>query len=256
MVLILLQLCRPFFGVENQATSIGTTWPWFLDSSLVMTFWRKSGSLVAVWIKSLATAARCSFCSGSRSRRTNFATTHFTPRSCVKISYMVVFGIPTSAPSSYTVGHWSLLIAAHTCSTFSGVLLVAGLPERGSLSTILEHLWSICATLLFALYSLHCLRKPLGHWIVSMEEYSSLTQNLMQIRCSTHSVILNVTVTQYTCSLSGIYCPYWLVQWSRHCSHMRIPVHSPWGPGYIDVVLTVLIILTMAALFWHWPHIF
>ena len=43
--------------------------------------------------------------------------------------------------------------------------------------------------------------------IVSMEECSSLTQNLRQIRCSTHSVILNVMATQYTCSLNSVYCP-------------------------------------------------
>ena len=43
--------------------------------------------------------------------------------------------------------------------------------------------------------------------MVSMEECSSLMQNLMQIYCSTHSDILNVTATQYTCSLNGIYCP-------------------------------------------------
>ena len=34
--------------------------------------------------------------------------------------------------------------------------------------------------------------------IVSVEECSSLMQNLMQICCSTHSVILNATATQYT----------------------------------------------------------
>ena len=65
-------------------------------------------------------------------------------------------------------------------------------------------------------------------WIVSTEECSSLTQNLMQIRGSTHSVTLNATATQYTCSLNGIYCPHWLVLWSRHCSHMCIPVPSLW----------------------------
>ena len=48
-----------------------------------MTYLRKFGSLGAVWIKSLATTA-CSFCSGSRSYRMNFARTHFMPRSCVK----------------------------------------------------------------------------------------------------------------------------------------------------------------------------
>ena len=44
--------------------------------------------------------------------------------------------------------------------------------------------------------------------IVPMEKYSSLTQNLMQMHCSTRSVILNVMATQYTCSLNGIYHPH------------------------------------------------
>ena len=43
--------------------------------------------------------------------------------------------------------------------------------------------------------------------IVSVEECSSVMQNLMQNACSTCSVIWNVMTTQYTCSLSGIYCP-------------------------------------------------
>ena len=88
--------------------------------------------------------------------------------------------------------------------------------------------------------------------IVSMEECSSLRQNLMQVHCSTHSVTM---ATQYTCSLNGIYCPHWLVQWSCHCSHMCIPVHSPWLPGCIDVLQTVLIMLTMAGLFQERPCI-
>ena len=92
-------------------------------------------------------------------------------------------------------------------------------------------------------------------WIVSTEECSSLMQNLMQIRCSTRSVILNVKVTQYTCPLNSIYCPPLTVQWSCHCSHMCIPVHSSWLPGYIDVVQTILITLTMAGLFPDRLHI-
>ena len=64
------------------------------------------------------------------------------------------------------------------------------------------------------------------------EEYSSLTWNSMKIHCSIHSVFLNVTATQYTCSLNGIYLPHWLVQWSVHCSHIHIPVHPPWPPAY------------------------
>ena len=85
-------------------------------------------------------------------------------------------------------------------------------------------------------------------WIVSTEEWSSLTQNLMEIRCSNHSAILNAMATQHTLSLNGVYRPHWLVQWSRHCSHMHIPVHSPWQPGYTDVTETV-VILTMAGIF-------
>ena len=78
-------------------------------------------------------------------------------------------------------------------------------------------------------------------------------QNLMQIRCFTHSVILNATATQYTCSLSGVYCPtdYDEVVIVHPGSFQS----SPWLPGYIDVVQTVLIILTMAGLFLVRPHI-
>ena len=36
---------------------------------------------------------------------------------------------------------------------------------------------------------------------------------------------------------------------------MRIPVHSPWLPGYMNVVQTVLVSLTMAGLFPDRPHI-
>ena len=98
----------------------------------------------------------------------------------------------------------------------------------------------------------HQLLITLASWIiqiVSTEECSSLMQNLMQILCSTCSVIFNVTATQYTCSFNSVYCPHWLIQWSHHCSHMCIPVHCPWLRGYIDVVQTILVILTMAGLF-------
>ena len=72
--------------------------------------------------------------------------------------------------------------------------------------------------------------------------------------CSTCSVTLNATTTQDTGSLNGVCCPHWLVQWSRHCSCMRIPVYSLRLPGYIGVVQTVLIILTMAGLFLDRPY--
>ena len=40
---------------------------------------------------------------------------------------------------------------------------------------------------------------------------------------------------------------------SFNCSHTRIPVQFPWLPGYIDVVQTILIILTTAGLFQDRP---
>ena len=47
--------------------------------------------------------------------------------------------------------------------------------------------------------------------------------------------------------------PHRLVQWKRHCSCVHTPVCSPWLPGHIDVVQTVLFIITMAGLFLDWP---
>ena len=91
-------------------------------------------------------------------------------------------------------------------------------------------------------------------WIVSMEVCSSLMKNLMQIHCFTYSVILNMTATQYICWLSSIYSPHWLEQWSLHCSHMLIAAQSPWLPGYIGVVQTFLIILTMARVYLDIPQ--
>ena len=112
----------------------------------------------------------------------------------------------------------------------------------------------------------HCCDEAVSHqlpitvafwfiWIVYVEECSSLTQNWMQIHCSTRSVILNVTATQYTCSLNSLYCSHWLVQRSHHCSHMRRPVHALWLPGYIDVTQTILVILTMAGHFSDRSHL-
>ena len=89
--------------------------------------------------------------------------------------------------------------------------------------------------------------------IVSMEECSSLMQNLMWICCSIRSVMLNVTATQYASSLNGIHHPHWLGQWSHPRSRMRIPVHSPWVSGYIDVMKTDVIRVIMAGLFLDRP---
>ena len=195
-----------------------------------MTFLSKSGSLVVVWIKTLATAVRCSFFSGSRSHGTYLATACFMPKSCIKISHTVVFGIPRFASSSHTVSHQSLLITTHTHSTFSGILLVADLPERESLSTDSWLLLKLLCYTFICTALIASSPKPKTFWIiriVSAEGHSSLMQNLMQIPCSTRSVILNAMATQYTCSLSGVDHPHWLVQWSHYCSCMSIQVHTP-----------------------------
>ena len=81
--------------------------------------------------------------------------------------------------------------------------------------------------------------------IVSVKECSSLTQNLMQMHCSTHSVLLNVMATQYTRSPNSVYRPHRLVQWSHHCSHTCIPVHTPWLPGYTDVLFTQTVLVNI-----------
>jgi hypothetical protein len=75
------------------------------------------------------------------------------------------------------------LIAARTLSTFSGVLLVEGLPERQSLSTDSQHSLKrlyhnfICASLIEPSPKTFLI---IG--IVFADECPSLKQNLMQIR--------------------------------------------------------------------------
>ena len=61
--------------------------------------------------------------------------------------------------------------------------------------------------------------------------------------------------TLYTCSLNCVYCPHSLVQWSCHCPCKRIPAHSPWLPGYINVAQTILVVLTVAGLFPDRPRV-
>ena len=104
----------------------------------------------------------------------------------------------------------------------------------------------------------HQLPRAVTFWITqitSVKECSSLMQNLMQIGRSTHSDIVTTTATYYTCSLNGVYRPHWLVQWSHHCSCMRIPVHCPWLPGYIDVAQTLLVLFNNGLTFLNRPHI-
>ena len=76
----------------------------------------------------------------------------------------------------------------------------------------------------------------------------------MQIYCSTCSFWMQWTHS--TWSLNSTYYPHWLVQWSHHCSGMCIPVHCPWLPSYINVVQTVLVMLTIVGIFLDRPHLY
>ena len=95
------------------------------------------------------------------------------------------FWNPNSVSSPHTVSRQSLLIAARTHSTSSGVLLVAG--PFNSFSTIFEvyvpHFYLHCTILQLIALSLKAFWIT---WIVSAGECSSLTKNMMQIGCSTH----------------------------------------------------------------------
>ena len=69
--------------------------------------------------------------------------------------------------------------------------------------------------------------------IVSMEECSRWMQNLMQIHGSTCSFLMQQPHSTHAHSSESTTPTDWLVQWSCHCSRMRVPVHSPWLPGYV-----------------------
>ena len=125
-----------------------------LPSSLVMIFLRKSGSLVVVWIKSLTITAWCSFCPGSRNHRTNFARTYFMTKSYIKILDTVVFGVPISAVLTLSVADLCWLQPIHIQHS-QGFCLLQAFQNMNYFQKILHYIWSVCATLLFALHSLH-----------------------------------------------------------------------------------------------------
>ena len=121
---------------------------------------------------------------------------------------------PSAAPLYFPESYrWSEI-----CS-FSKVILVLGkdrscrvsnlgcrgLSHLDDLMFFAEKLCTRCDAWAGTLLWWSC-QSPVAHscglWIfqrVSAEECSSLTQNLMPIRCSTGLVILNATTTQYTC---------------------------------------------------------
>ena len=88
-------------------------------------------------------------------------------------------------------------------------------------------------------------------WIVSAEEYSSLMQNLMQIHCSTGSVIVNATARQHTSSLKGHLqsSPISTGTVESLFTHAHFSTLSL-AVRYINIMQMVLITLTMVGLFW------
>ena len=194
-----------------------------------------SDSLVVVWIKSLATAAQCSFCSGSRSCGMSFARTPFMPWSWIKILDTAVFGIPRSAASSHTVSHdicWLqpihiqlLRCSAHCRPSRTWIIFNYSWPSLKDLCHIF-----ICAALIAsspkALWII---------WIVSAGECSSLCKiwrrfiallALIHFECDGHTVHM---LTQ------SRLLPLTSTVKSSLFTHVH-SVHSPWLPCYIYVV--------------------
>ena len=166
----------------------------------------------------------------------NFATTHFIPRSWVKISDMVVLGIPRSASSSHTVSRPPLVIAAWTHSTASGGLLVPGLPDVGHFhrfQIIFEEFVPHCY-----LFCTHCVisKSLLNHpnsfcrgmfKLHAKFDADSLLYQLRCFECDSHTVHM---LTQW-----HLLPPLTSTVKSSLFKHVHSS-HSPWLPGYMDVM--------------------
>ena len=115
------------------------------------------------------------------------------PKSHIKILDTVVFGIPRSASNSTLAIAdlcWLQPVQVQHSQVFC---LFWGLPEQKSLSTDSQpSLKRLCHTFICTALTASFPKAFWVIWIVSTEECSSLTQNLMQICCSTCSVILNI----------------------------------------------------------------
>ena len=152
MVLILLLLCHTFLlwlwrtrrlplgrlGLCFWTMAVGP--PFISGYDLLEEIWFFGNGLNQVIIN------WGSFCSGSRSCGTNFATTRFMPRSCSKISDTAVFGSPRSAPSS----HRQLPVFVDCSLCMFNILRGSACCEPCGTwisQQILDHHWSVCATL-------------------------------------------------------------------------------------------------------------
>ena len=213
-----------------------------------MNFLRKSGSLVAVWIKSLATAAQYSFCSGSRSHGTNIVMTHFMQRSLVKILDTVVF----KSPDQLLVLTLSVTIFVD-CSPYTFNILRCSAWCRPSRTWITFNRFSTifeAFVLHFYLCCTHCIipKSLLNHPNSFREvmfklnakfDANSLLYLLSHFECHGHTVHM---LTQW-----GLLPPLTSTVKSLLFMHMH---SSPWLPGYINVTWTILHVLTILDFFW------
>ena len=97
---------------------------------------------------------------------------------------------------------------------------------------------------------------PVAHGYGLLSNLTSFHWGMFKLNATLDTDLLLYLLSHFECDghavhmlTQGDYLPHWLVQWSWHCSCMCIPVHSPWLPGYTDVMQTVLVVLTMAGLF-------
>ena len=156
---------------------------------------------------SIETSRLSCFCSIFSSFGTNFADTLRIAKSSVKMECTEPVLIPISFAFSRTVTRRSCMTKVHTWSMSSSFRLVESLPERASLSIDVRP----CLNRLY--HSLICVMtiasSPKTRWIFRMVSTwlsPSFWQNLLQDRCSSHSVIFaefnNATRAAYTLSIT------------------------------------------------------
>ena len=179
-------------------------------------------------------------------------------------------GTSLSSPN-HPHGSFLNLIDGLNISSFSKVILVLGkvrshrVPNLGcskaeSPGDLMFHqkLCRRCDTWAGSLSWQSC-QSPLAHRCGLLNHPNSFCRGMFKLttkfdadllishcECEGHTVHV---LTQWRLPLSMT------VQWSCRYSHTRIPVCSPWLPGYIDVAQTILIILTMVGLFLDRPCI-
>jgi len=152
---------------------------------------RKLESLSTQSSMSCAISRRSCFCSIISSFGTNFADTLLKPKSAVKIVCTDPMLTPTSSASSRTVIQRSCMSKVRTWLMTLSFRLVEGLPWRGSLSTnVLPSLKRLYHSFILVILMASSLKACWIFRIVSTWVSPSIWQNLMQYRCSNHSIIL------------------------------------------------------------------